>query len=55
MRHEGKEYDTKEHKIALTNVLPPYEVPNKWLFIHSIPLNKNGKVDRKAIKKIFNL
>lgn len=52
---EGKEYDTKEHKIALTNVLPPYEVPNKWLFIHSIPLNKNGKVDRKAIKKIFNL
>lgn len=52
---EGEEYDTKEHKSVLANVLPAYEVPNKWLFIHSMPLNLNGKVDRKAIKAFFNL
>ena len=52
---EGKEYDYHEHRAALTNELPAYEIPNKWLFIRSIPLNQNGKVDRKTIKKTFNL
>ena len=52
---EGKEYDFKDHKAQLANELPPYELPAKWLFIKSIPLNANGKVDRKAIKKHFEL
>lgn len=52
---EGKEYDTKEHKAALASELPNYEVPSRWLFVRSIPLNQNGKVDRKKIKSIFNL
>lgn len=52
---EGKEYDTKEHKAALASELPIYEVPSRWLFVRSIPLNQNGKVDRKKIKSIFNL
>ena len=52
---EGKEYDYNEHRAALAKELPAYEVPNKWLFIRSIPLNQNGKVDRKTIKKTFNL
>lgn len=52
---EGKEYDFKDHKAQLANELPPYELPAKWLFLKSIPLNANGKVDRKAIKKHFEL
>lgn len=52
---EGKEYDYKDHQTALSNALPAYEVPARWLFIRSIPLNQNGKVDRKAIRKEFNL
>ncbi len=52
---EGEEYDFKEDKAQLAKELPPYELPNKWLFICSIPLNANGKVDRKAIKKHFDL
>lgn len=52
---EGKEYDVKEHKAALAKALPAYEVPSSWLFIRNIPLNQNGKVDRKAIKEKFNL
>lgn len=52
---EGKEYDYQEHKTALANALPAYEVPSKWLFARNIPLNQNGKVDRKEIRKMFNL
>lgn len=52
---EGNEYDVREHRTALINALPAYEVPSKWLFIRTIPLNQNGKVDRKAIKEQFNL
>lgn len=52
---EGDEYDFKAHKTQLANELPAYELPAKWLFIKSIPLNTNGKVDRKAIKKHFEL
>ena len=52
---EGDEYDFKAHKTQLANELPAYELPAKWLFIKSIPLNTNGKVDRKAIKQHFEL
>lgn len=52
---EGKEYDTRKHKAALASELPIYEVPSRWLFVRSIPLNQNGKVDRKRIKSMFNL
>lgn len=52
---EGAEYDTHEHKAELANVLPPYEVPAKWLFINAFPLNMNGKIDRKQLKSHFNL
>ena len=52
---EGDEYDYKDDKSQLAHELPAYELPNKWLFMHSIPLNTNGKVDRKTIKKQFDL
>ncbi|MBQ6226486.1 MAG: AMP-binding protein [Bacteroidaceae bacterium] len=52
---EGEEYDLKEHKIALSKLLPPYEIPSKWLFMKSLPVNQNGKIDRKKIKEHFNL
>lgn len=52
---EGKEYEFKEDKSALSKMLPSYEVPSKWLFIDALPLNQNGKIDRKRIKEHFNL
>lgn len=52
---EGKEYDTSLHKAELANILPAYEVPNRFLFMQTIPLNQNGKIDRKKIKGNFNL
>ena len=33
--------------------LPPYEVPGSVRILQSLPLNANGKIDRNAIKKIF--
>lgn len=52
---EGKEYDTERDRNALSSRLPAYEVPGKWLFVDSIPLNQNGKIDRNKIRKIFKL
>lgn len=52
---EGREYDYKEHQEAMAKMIPAYELPNKWLFIKTIPLNSNGKVDRKQIAKTFIL
>lgn len=52
---EGKEYDVEEHHKKLASVLPFYEIPQKWLFVKSIPLNQNGKIDRPTLRKMFNL
>lgn len=52
---EGLEYDYLEHKAELANLLPSYEVPTKWLFMQSIPLNQNGKIDLKNVRDFFNL
>lgn len=52
---EGKEYDYKEHQTAMSAKLTKYMMPSKWLFIPNIPLNQNGKVDRKEIRKSFNM
>jgi amino acid adenylation domain-containing protein len=40
----------KELKEILTSALPPYMVPRVWKFQDDLPLNSNGKVDRKALK-----
>ena len=52
---EGEEYDYKNDKLQLASELPSYEVPGKWLFINTIPLNQNGKTDRETLKKQFNI
>ena len=33
--------------------LPPYEVPNSVKILSQLPLNANGKIDRKTIIKLF--
>lgn len=50
--YEGKQ--EKEKIIALLNsLLPDYMIPGKILSIDSMPLNANGKIDRKMIKEII--
>ena len=50
--YEGKQ--EKEKIISLLNsLLPDYMIPGKILSIDSMPLNANGKIDRKMIKEII--
>lgn len=52
---EGMEYDYSVHKEYIVSKLPKYMIPSRWLFVKNMPLNPNGKVDRKTITNIFNL
>ena len=50
---ESEEYNYSKHKEYLISKLPKYEIPSRWLFVKNIPLNQNGKVDRKKLSKMF--
>jgi amino acid adenylation domain-containing protein len=45
----GKPASADEIRIALAESLPHYMVPARILFVRSLPLTENGKVDRKAL------
>ena len=46
---------TKKIKAQLKQALPTYMVPSSFKYIDSMPLNSNGKADRKALAAIFEL
>lgn len=48
-----KRIDTEKVQDYIRKHLPPYEVPNDVKILNSLPLNANGKIDRKAIIKLF--
>lgn len=51
---QGKEdIDTEFVTEYIRKHLPPYEVPNSIKVLSSLPLNANGKIDRKAIIRLF--
>ncbi|MBE5835297.1 MAG: amino acid adenylation domain-containing protein [Butyrivibrio sp.] len=45
--------DKKQLTGALKEVLPPFMIPNSFKPIEDMPLNKNGKIDRKALEKLM--
>jgi amino acid adenylation domain-containing protein len=45
----GKTLDNKEMKPFLAHLLPDYMIPSYFIMINKIPLNRNGKLDRKAL------
>lgn len=46
--------DDQELQKYLSNFLPHYMVPSKHLFINSLPINSNGKIDANKLKVIYN-
>ncbi len=46
------ERESKELLTELRDVLPPFMLPNKLERLEEMPLNKNGKIDRNALKKL---
>ncbi len=45
----------KELKIHIKQKLPYFMVPSGFVFLKSLPLNKNGKVDRIALAELDNV
>ena len=52
---EGRERDCTSEKAYLAAHLPKYEVPSRFIFVRSIPMNVNGKVDRKALAAMMDI
>ena len=38
---------------ALSNSLPPYMLPSRWLAFESLPKTSNGKIDRRRLQECF--
>jgi thioester reductase-like protein len=45
----GDSPDRNDLKTYLAQTLPPYMVPPVFVFLDRMPLNRNGKIDRKAL------
>lgn len=48
--YESKSKLKKEIKAALKELIPDYMIPAKWEFIDNMPMNVNGKIDRKGLQ-----
>ena len=46
---EGHELDTQALATRLRQSLPDYMVPGHWRVLDALPLNNNGKLDRRAL------
>ena len=38
---------------AIGEILPAYMIPNRFVQVEEMPLNKNGKTDRKKLMESF--
>ena len=37
----------------LSKVLPRYMLPTRWMAMHELPKNANGKIDARRVKEQF--
>lgn len=47
------ELDPRTLRRALTEVLPSYMLPSRWLHFEELPKNVSGKIDRRLLKERF--
>ncbi|MCP4990317.1 MAG: amino acid adenylation domain-containing protein [Colwellia sp.] len=51
--HQGEVIDNTELRdFLIKGILPDYMIPSAFVFIKTMPLTPNGKIDRKALQKI---
>ena len=53
MFYQSQEKCDREVLQAMGKSLPKYMFPNKLCWFESLPMNKNGKFDRVALKKQY--
>ena len=46
---------TRQIKAAVRDNLPSYMIPSSFKYVDEIPLNSNGKADRKALAGIVGI
>ncbi len=47
------EADDKTIFAQLSHVLPSFMIPNRFIGVEEMPLNKNGKIDRNALMELY--
>lgn len=52
--HTKREVELKEVRAFLSERLPNYMIPRKVITLESPPLNKSGKIDRLAIRNLYD-
>ncbi|MEO0625537.1 MAG: AMP-binding protein, partial [Bacteroidota bacterium] len=48
-----REIDINDLKKSLSSILPSYALPSSWELLDKIPRTRNGKVDYKALTKVY--
>ncbi len=51
--YAGEQLDPPALREALTDSLPKYMLPSRWLTLDVLPKNVNGKIDRKRLREMF--
>lgn len=51
--YQAKEQNDKEVVLCLKKSLPRFMIPNRFVFMKSMPMNKNAKIDRQKLKSEF--
>ena len=51
--NEGTLMQAQNLKNYLNYLLPEYMIPKKFFFVHDMPCNTNGKLDRKKIREMY--
>ncbi len=51
---EAQDLSPADLRRALTEKLPKYMLPSRWLMLDPLPKNANGKIDRKTLRERFS-
>lgn len=51
--YSGEEIKRKDINKQLISMIPKYMIPSKYTYLPEMPINNNGKVDRKKLEKML--
>ncbi|MPM14528.1 Tyrocidine synthase 1 [bioreactor metagenome] len=51
--YQAAQQNNKEVVLNLQRYLPKYMIPNQFICMQSLPMNKNAKIDRQALKREY--